>query len=204
MEVSRPVEVTAGGVELVDTDGRVLRNSEVIAKLEEGEVVESKLDGEGWEIVGKRKAGRSSSSSSQDQASNASAARPSRPPSSAPVASSSRLPPRRAAPGKSKLSTVYNADEDWVDDMDTGSSGEFIHHHSEIHELTKIRQQNDLDTQERRTRPQRTFRAMQKWVWQEKLRRWEEHKKVIGKGWKAATRRTFFLEMTMLADEYLP
>ncbi|KAK4690548.1 hypothetical protein P7C70_g9556, partial [Phenoliferia sp. Uapishka_3] len=163
MEVSRPIALAAGGVELVDTDGRVLRNLEVIAKLEAGEVVESKLENEGWEVVGKKKASKPAS--------------PQTITSSAPVAGPSRLPPRRAAAGKSKLSTVFSADEDWVEDMETGSSGEFFHHRSQAHELTKNGRQNELDVGERKTRNQRCFKASQKRYWQEKLSKWEEYKK---------------------------
>ncbi|KAK4698426.1 hypothetical protein P7C70_g7849, partial [Phenoliferia sp. Uapishka_3] len=179
MERSRPIELAAGGVELVDTNGRILRNSEVIGKLEEGQVVESKLDGEGWEVVGKKKASK-----------------PANPPANtpaAPVAGPSRLPPRRAAIGKSKLSTVFSADEDWVEDMETGSSGEFFHHRSQAQELTKTGRQNELDIVERKTRAQRRFKASQKRHWQEKLSKWEEYKKVNGGVNTRDARRKFWI-----------
>ncbi|KAK4698413.1 hypothetical protein P7C70_g7863, partial [Phenoliferia sp. Uapishka_3] len=181
MERSRPMALAAGGVELVDSDGRVLRNSEVIAKLEVGEVVESKLDGEGWEVVGKKKASKHTNPKATPQTSNA------------PIAGPSRLPPRRAAVGKSKLSNVISANEEWVDDMETGSSGEFLHHRSEARELTKIQRQNELDVQERKTRLDRKWKATEKRDWQEWLRKWEEHKKVKGAAIEAETRRIFFI-----------
>ncbi|KAK4697631.1 hypothetical protein P7C70_g8180, partial [Phenoliferia sp. Uapishka_3] len=206
MERSRPMALAAGGVELVDSDGRVLRNSEVIAKLEDGEVVESKLDGEGWEVVGKKKVSKLGSFAAAQTLANLpsthlQASKPTNPQaktSNAPVAGPSRLPPRRAAIGKSKLSTVFSADEDWVEDMETGSSGEFFHHRSQAQELTKIGRQNELDVGERKTRAQRRFKASQKRYWQEKLSKWEEYKKVNGGVNTRDARRRFWVEESEL------
>ncbi|KAK4698309.1 hypothetical protein P7C70_g7972, partial [Phenoliferia sp. Uapishka_3] len=193
MEVGRPVELVAGGVELVDEQGAAVKNSDVVAKLEEGQVIHSDLSGGEWQVVGE---GRKTSKwvDTQAQTTPTPVAGPSRLPGPSRPPTQGRLPPRRAAVGKSKLSEVYNADEDSGTDMETGSSGEFLHHRSEAWELTKIGRQNELDVGERKTRAQRRFKASQKQHWQEKLSRWEEQKKMNRGGNTKDARRRFWVE----------
>ncbi|KAK4698297.1 hypothetical protein P7C70_g7984, partial [Phenoliferia sp. Uapishka_3] len=197
MEVGHPVELVAGGLELVDEQGAAVRNSDVVAKLEEGQVIDSDLSGGEWQVVGEGKK-TSKWVDAQAQTTPTPVAGPSRLPAPSRPPTQSRLPPRRPAIGKSKLSTVYNADEDSGTDMETGSSGEIFHHRSQAFELTKICRQNELDVEERKTRAQRRFRASQKRHWQEKLSRWEEHKKMNGGGNTKDARRRFWAEESEL------
>ncbi|KAK4698246.1 hypothetical protein P7C70_g8036, partial [Phenoliferia sp. Uapishka_3] len=155
--------LAANTAELVETKGTVKKTKPVLIKSEEG-VVESKLDNDGWQVVGKDrkvsandvvKLAQALSRSRRTQVGSWINDQEKNCPSQ-PVA------PTRPQPAKVSLSSLGTVaiEDEWNTDMDIDASGERFDRLCELHELTKSHRQNKIEksrvkTSERRKRSSR-------------------------------------------------
>ncbi|KAK4698452.1 hypothetical protein P7C70_g7823, partial [Phenoliferia sp. Uapishka_3] len=189
--------LVANTAQLVANSTQATAGGKVTVKVEEGEVVESKLDQDGWELVkGKGKAGKwvedqyrvrtsfplgktrkRTSPDEQQHLQDLPMAS-----TSTSIAVTGRPPLRRSPPYLPTLSTIsaMAIDNEWTTDMDIDPSGERALHLAETWELTKSRRQSKVDERSLKSKRHRSSQEFYKWLRAEEQRLWEEFKKEYG------------------------
>ncbi|KAK4701453.1 hypothetical protein P7C70_g4778, partial [Phenoliferia sp. Uapishka_3] len=182
---------------------------EGIVKIEEGEIVESGLETDGWEVVKKKNKvnsqwlhhGAQALTQSRKMKAGESAGEAGRvrtrhaktgfqvanrfdclQDANSPAIGPVRPSLRRASPFRPTLSSIGSVpiDDEWSTDMDVETSGESYCHQSDAWDAAKTNRQTKLAKNSRKTRRQRESAEFFKWLGQEELRLWENFKKEHG------------------------